>query len=190
MQQSGEYRIGAPRAAVWAALNDPEILSRCIEGCESMTRVGDDAFNAVVRARIGPVSAAFNAEVKLADLDPPNAYTLQGSVKGGVAGFGRGTARVTLTDDGAGTILRYDVDGNVGGKLAQVGQRLIDGAARKMADDFFAAFSEIVAPTPADAAGPAGAEPAARPARAWPWAAGLALLAIAALVAWMVFHPA
>ena len=128
--------------------------------------------------------------MKLADLDPPNAYTLQGSVKGGVAGFGRGTARVTLTEDGPGTLLRYEVEGNVGGKLAQVGQRLIDGAARKMADDFFAAFSEIVAPTATepDAGAAADAAPAGRPGRAWPWAAGLALLAAAALVAWMVFH--
>lgn len=184
MQQSGEYRIGAARAAVWEALNDPQVLSRCIDGCESMTRTGDDTFTAVVRARIGPVNASFNAEVKLADLDPPNGYTLQGSVKGGIAGFGRGTARVSLSDDGDGTLLKYDVDGNVGGKLAQVGQRLIDGAARKMADDFFAAFSEIVAPT---AVQPDTTIVVGRPAsgipRWWLIGAGAGLLAIAGAIA-------
>jgi carbon monoxide dehydrogenase subunit G len=146
MQQSGEYRIGAPREAVWRALNDPDVLAQCIEGCEAMTRTGDDAFQAKVKARIGPLSATFDADVKLADLDPPNGYTLLASVKGGAAGFGKGTAKVALADDGAATVLRYDVDGSVGGKLAQVGQRLIDGAARKMADDFFAKFGEMVAP--------------------------------------------
>lgn len=148
MQQTGEYRIGAAADAVWDALNDPEILSQCIEGCQSMTRTGDDAFAAVVKARIGPLSATFNADIKLADLNPPTSYTLEGSVKGGAAGFGKGTAKVTLTPDGDVTVLSYVVEGNVGGKLAQVGQRLIDAGARKMADDFFAKFSELVAPTP------------------------------------------
>jgi hypothetical protein len=147
MRQSGEYRIGAPADAVWLALNDPEVLSQCIDGCQSMTRTGDDSFAATVKAKIGPLSATFNADVKLADLDPPNAYTLEANVKGGAAGFGKGTARVSLAEEGRETVLRYDVEGNVGGKLAQVGQRLIDAGARKMADDFFARFSEIVAPT-------------------------------------------
>src|SRR5207248_560475 len=148
MQQSGEYRIAATPEVVWRALNDPEILRQCIDGCESLTANGPDAFAAVVKARVGPVSATFTGEVKLADLDPPKAYTLQVSAKGGAAGFGKGTARVSLTDEGAATLLRYEVEGSVGGKLAQVGQRLIDGAARKMADDFFARFGEIVAPAP------------------------------------------
>jgi carbon monoxide dehydrogenase subunit G len=148
MRQSGEYRIGAPADAVWRALNDPEVLSQCIEGCQSLTRLGDDAFAAVVKAKIGPLSAVFNAELKLADLDPPHGYTLEANVKGGAAGFGKGTARVSLSEEGPETILRYDVDGSVGGKLAQVGQRLIDAGARKMADDFFARFGEIVAPSP------------------------------------------
>lgn len=152
MQQAGEYRIGAPREAVWRALNDPDILARCIEGCESMTKTGDDTFNAAVRARVGPLSALFNAEIKLKDLDPPNGYTLEGAVKGGAAGFGKGTAKVSLHDaEAGGTLLKYEVEGNVGGKLAQVGQRLIDGTARKMADDFFARFAETVAPDAAKA---------------------------------------
>lgn len=160
MRQSGEYRIGAPADAVWLALNDPDVLSQCIDGCQSMNRTADDAFAATVKAKIGPLSAVFTADVRLADLDPPNAYTLEASVKGGAAGFGKGTARVSLTEEGRETLLRYDVEGNVGGKLAQVGQRLIDAAARKTADDFFARFGEIVAPAGIAAA---AAAPAPRP---------------------------
>lgn len=181
MQQSGEYRIGAPVSAVWQALNDPDVLARCIDGCQSMERTGDNAFRANVRARIGPVSALFAAEVAMADVVPPRSYTLQASVKGGPAGFGKGTAKVALSEDGAGTLLRYDVDGSVGGKLAQVGQRLIDGAARKMADDFFAKFGEIVAPGAVEAA-PAEAA-AAETRRVAPVTIIVAVAAAAAAVA-------
>jgi uncharacterized protein len=146
VQQSGEYRIEAAREAVWRALNDPQVLARCIEGCQSMTRVADDAFAASIKAKVGPVSATFGADLTLTDVDPPAGYTLNASVKGGPAGFGKGAARVTLAEDGGATLLRYSVDGNVGGKLAQVGSRLIDSAARKMADDFFRKFREVVAP--------------------------------------------
>ena len=148
MRQSGEYLIGASADVVWRALNDPEVLSQCIDGCQSMTRTAEDAFTASVKMKVGPLSAVFEGEVKLADIVPPTSYTLQGSVKGGAAGFGKGTAKVALSEQEGGTLLTYDVEGNVGGKLAQIGQRLIDGAARKMADDFFAKFSELVAPTP------------------------------------------
>jgi uncharacterized protein len=191
MQQSGEYRIGAPREAVWRALNDPDVLAACIEGCQSMEKVGDDAFTAAVKAKVGPVSALFNAEVKLADLDPPNGYTLVGAVKGGAAGFGKGTAKVSLSDaEGGATLLRYDVDGSVGGKLAQVGQRLIDGAARKMADDFFAKFGETVAP--------GAAEMLARPEPTVPAKPGggrkelvavfIAIIAVAVLTAYLMMR--
>ena len=146
MQQTGEFRIAAARPTVWQALNDPDVLAQCIEGCQSMTKVADDAYTTTIKAKIGPVSATFGADIKLADLDPPSAYTLHASVKGGAAGFAKGTARVVLEDDAGTTLLRYQVDGNVGGKLAQVGSRLIDGAARKMADDFFGKFSAVVAP--------------------------------------------
>jgi carbon monoxide dehydrogenase subunit G len=149
MRQSGEYRIAAPADTVWLALNDPEVLAQCIDGCQSMTRTGDDAFAAVVKARIGPLSATFSADVKLTDLDPPRAYTLEANVKGGAAGFAKGTARVSLSEEGGETVLRYEVEGSVGGKLAQVGQRLIDAAARKTADDFFTKFREVVAPATA-----------------------------------------
>ncbi len=146
MQQTGEYRIAAAREKVWHALNDPQVLAQCIEGCQSMTKVADDAYTTSIKAKVGPVSATFAADMNLTELDPPSGYTLNASVKGGPAGFGKGAARVLLSEDGAVTILRYQVDGNVGGKLAQVGSRLIDGAARKMADDFFRKFGEIVAP--------------------------------------------
>jgi carbon monoxide dehydrogenase subunit G len=189
MQQSGEYRIGAPRPRVWDALNDPEVLKACIEGCESLTRTADDAFEAVVKVKVGPLSATFTGEVKLTDLDPPNGYSLNVSAKGGAAGFGRGTARVALAEDGPDTILTYHGEGNVGGKLAQIGQRLIDGAARKTADDFFTTFREIVAPpaaAPAEAASPPTAMAPARRGPVLIWIAVAAALGagLAALVVW------
>ncbi len=147
MEQTGEYRIQAGLDEVWAGLNDPEILARCIDGCQAMEKVGDDRFDAKVKAKIGPVSATFQAVLELTDVTPPSAYTLNANVKGGAAGFGKGTAVVNLVADDAdpgATLLSYQVKGNVGGKLAQVGSRLIDGAARKMADDFFAAFGTEV----------------------------------------------
>ena len=157
MQQTGEFRIAAARPKVWQALNDPDVLAQCIEGCQSMTKVADDAYTTSIKAKIGPVSATFGADIKLVDLDPPSAYTLQASIKGGAAGFAKGTARVVLEDDAGATLMRYQVDGNVGGKLAQVGSRLIDGAARKMADDFFRKFSQLVAPEQTVAAAPVAA---------------------------------
>ncbi len=146
VQQTGEYRIAAAREKVWLALNDPDVLAQCIEGCQGMTKVADDAFTTSIKAKVGPVSATFSADLNLTELNPPSSYTLNGSVKGGAAGFGKGAAHVSLVEDGGATILRYQVDASVGGKLAQVGSRLIDGAARKMADDFFRKFSELVAP--------------------------------------------
>jgi carbon monoxide dehydrogenase subunit G len=183
MQQSGEYRIGAPIETVWRSLNDPEVLARCIDGCQSLEKVGDNAFKATVKAKVGPVSAVFTGDVTLTDLDPPHAYTLQASAKGGPAGFGKGTAKVRLREDGADTVLTYDVDGAVGGKLAQVGQRLIDGAARKMADDFFGAFSAEVSRQPIEPA-PAAPKAAGRRA-AWIWIA--LAVAAAAIIAIVLF---
>ncbi len=160
VQQSGEFRIAAPREAVWRALNDPAVLMQCIDGCQSMTRVADDAFAAKVKAKIGPVSASFDADLTLTDQDPPSAYTLHAAVKGGAAGFGKGVARVSLTEEEGVTSLRYEVEGNVGGKLAQVGSRLIDGAARKMANDFFGRLGEVVAPGGTQAVAPDTGAPA------------------------------
>ena len=155
MQQSGEFHIGASREAVWNALNDPAVLQRCIEGCEEMQRVDDTHFTASVRARVGPVSAMFAGEVTLTDLDPPSSYTLVGAGKGGAAGFARGEARVRLiASSPAETVLQYDIEAKVGGKLAQIGSRLIDGAARKMADDFFGRFAELLGASNGDSAAP------------------------------------
>ena len=171
MDMSGEYRIPAPRQRVWDALNDPEILGQCIPGCESIEKTSDTEMTAVVTAKVGPVKAKFNGDVTLSDIDPPNGYTLAGEGKGGVAGFARGEAKVNLSDDGDDTILTYAVEAKVGGKLAQVGARLVDGTARKMADDFFGTFSEIVAgeageivPEPEKPASETGAKEAAREA--------------------------
>ncbi len=142
MEQTGEYRISASRDEVWAALNDPEVLGTCITGCQDVTQIDDEHFDVRVKARIGPVSATFDAALELGDLNPPASYVIQGNVKGGAAGFAKGSASVSLTEAGDETVLSYTVNANVGGKLAQVGSRLVDGAARKMADEFFEAFSE------------------------------------------------
>ncbi len=152
MEMNGEYRIAARRERVWAALNDAEVLRRSIDGCESLEKISDTSFAARVVARIGPVKAAFGGKVTLSDIDPPNGYTISGEGSGGGVGMAKGGARVTLTDEGGATRLRYTVAAEVSGKLAQIGSRLIDGAARKMADDFFRRFAAIVAEgTPASA---------------------------------------
>lgn len=161
MEMQGEARIPAPKAVVWEALNDPEALKAAIKGCEELSRDGDNRFAAKVRAKVGPVSARFSGKVELTDIDPPNGYRIQGEGSGGAAGFAKGGAVVSLEDDNeGGVILKYQVDANVGGKLAQIGARLIDGAAKKMADDFFTEFSAIAA---ARAAQPP-AEPTGAPA--------------------------
>ena len=145
MEISGEYRIDASREAVWAALNDPEMLRRCIPGCESLEQVSDAEFAADVTSVIGPVRAKFKTRLKLEDLDPPLSYRLVGESKA-AAGFGKGSALVRLEEREGGTLLRYDADFKVGGKLAQVGSRLVLGATRKTADDFFGAFSTAIDP--------------------------------------------
>ena len=156
MQMSGEYRIEASRDAVWAALNDPEVLKQAIPGCQEIDKTSDTEFAAKVKIKLGPVSAKFTGNVTLTDLDPPNGYTISGSGKGGPAGFAKGGAKVRLEADGAATILHYEVDAQVGGKLAQIGSRLIDATAKKMAGDFFARFAEVVGgPTPEETAAPA-----------------------------------
>lgn len=145
MEMSGEQRIPATQAETWAALNDPEMLKACVPGCESIERVADNEYQVLMVARIGPVSARFKGKLALADIDPPNSYSLAFEGQGGAAGFGKGAARVQLEPDGEGTLLRYQANANVGGKLAQIGSRLVDSAARKISQDFFAAFNEKVA---------------------------------------------
>lgn len=155
MDMTGSHRVEAPQDRVWAALNDPEILRQCIPGCDEVVRLSDTEYTTRVVAKVGPVSAKFSGKVTLSDIDPPNAMTISGEGTGGAAGFGKGGARVTLTPDGRGTLLGYEAHAQVGGKLAQIGSRLVDAAARKMADDFFARLSNAVAlpPPPAEAAG-------------------------------------
>lgn len=158
MEQSGEYRIAASREDVWTALNDPDVLGACIDGCQTITRSDEQHFDVAVKAKIGPVSATFQVQLELTELNPPISYVINGNAKGGAAGFAKGVANVSLTEEGDVTVLRYGVKANVGGKLAQVGSRLIDGAARKMADDFFETFSKRLGPqvAAADAAEQAG----------------------------------
>ena len=159
MDMTGERRIPAPREIVWQALNDPEVLKASIPGCESLEKLSDTAMKAIAAVRIGPISARFNGTVQLTDIDAPNGYTINGEGQGGVAGFAKGGAKVRLDDDSGGTLLGYDVHAQVGGKLAQLGARLIDASAKQMADAFFDRFSAAVAPPPPVAA-PVGAGPA------------------------------
>jgi hypothetical protein len=144
MNLTGEYRIAAAREKVWEALNDPEILKQCIDGCQELIKVSDTEFSAKVTAKVGPVKAKFAGKVTLSELDPPNGYTISGEGQGGVAGFAKGGATVKLTEDAGETVLTYDAKAEVGGKLASVGSRLVEGVAKKQADDFFGKFSEIV----------------------------------------------
>jgi carbon monoxide dehydrogenase subunit G len=159
MELTGEQTIPAPRERVWTALNDPEILKRCIPGCQEIQKISDTELTAKVGLAVGPVKATFNGRVTLSDLDPPNGYKISGEGQGGVAGFGRGSAVVRLADDPAGTRLSYSADAAVGGKLAQIGSRLVEATARKLADEFFTRFAAEF-PGPAAAASPQ-AEPAA-----------------------------
>ena len=150
---SGEFVLPADKATVWAKLNDAETLKASIPGCESLEKLSDTEMQAVVKVKIGPVSARFKGKVNLTDIDAPNSYRISGQGEGGVAGFAKGGANVRLSDaEGGGTKLGYDVDAQVGGKIAQVGARLITGTAKKLADQFFGKFAESVgAPPPATA---------------------------------------
>ena len=152
MEIKGEYRIAAPREKVFAALNDQAVLQACIPGCESLEKTSDTEMKAKVRMRIGPVSASFSGKVTLSDIDPPNGYRISGEGQGGAAGFAKGGAVVTLREDAGDTVLNYNVDAQVGGKIAQVGARLIDGTAKKLADEFFGKFATVVGGPPPAAA--------------------------------------
>lgn len=162
MDMKGEYRIPAPRQKVWEALNDPEILKASIPGCESLEKTSENEMTAAVTAKVGPVKAKFKGDVRLENINPPEGYSIVGEGKGGVAGFAKGGADVHLAEDGDGTILTYEAKAQVGGKLAQLGSRLIDSTARKMADEFFGNFSRIVGGETGDGS-PAGATPEAQP---------------------------
>ncbi len=184
MEMNGEQRVPAPRNKVWAMLNDPEILRQSIPGAETVEKVSDTEFTASVTAKVGPVKAKVKGNITLSDMDPPNGYTIAGQGPGGAAGFGKGEARITLRDDGDETVLAYAVNASVGGKLAQIGSRLVDSAAKKMADDFFGRFNEIVAAqiVPAGAAEEAVAARRRRAAPAWLWAGILIVVVVLILL--------
>src|SRR4029453_2757377 len=198
MDLTGEYRIPAPREAVWKALNDPEILKQAIPGCDDIQKISNTEMTAKVTARVGPVKASFSGKVTLSDLDPPNGYKIFGEGTGGVAGFAKGGADVRLKPDesGTGTILTYTATAAVGGKLAQIGSRLIEGTSKQMADQFFGKFAEIVAasaapagtapavPTPTAAAPP----PAKRGLSPVVWVAGLIAIIVILLLIFAVRH--
>ena len=153
MTMSGEVDLPAAKDVVWQKLNDPEVLKACIPGCQSLEKTGENGFAATAKIKVGPVSATFKGKVNLLDLDPPNGYRIQGEGEGGIAGFAKGGATVRLTDvPEGGTKLSYDVEAQVGGKIAQLGARLIDGVARKMADQFFSSFANAVRGEGANAA--------------------------------------
>jgi len=159
MDMTGERRIPAPREKVWAALNDPEVLKASIPGCESMEKLSDTDLKATAAVKIGPIAARFTGKVQLLDLNPPESYRIAGEGQGGVAGFAKGGADVRLSEEGGFTLLSYDVKAQVGGKIAQLGARLIDASAKQMADAFFDRFvEEVAASQPAELAaeGPAG----------------------------------
>jgi carbon monoxide dehydrogenase subunit G len=177
MKLTGENRINASPQEVWRALNDPEILRQAMPGCETLEKIDDTHFKATVTTKIGPVQAKFSGEVELSDLNPPHGYTISGKGSGGVAGNARGSAKVKLEPDGAGTKLSYDVDAQVTGKLAQLGSRLIDSTAKMLAGQFFNKFEQLVSkpvePAPAEAAtSSAASSPAAKPAGGSSAAAG------------------
>jgi carbon monoxide dehydrogenase subunit G len=183
MELKGAYQIAAPRERVWAMLNDPNVLAACIPGCESLSGSIEEGFAARVTTKIGPVKATFNGAVQLSDLNPPESYRISGEGKGGVAGFARGGADVKLAEADGGTLLTYDVQAQVGGKLAQLGSRLIDATAKRLADEFFSSFAAKAgapvseAPVVAAAAQPTVADAAMAPSVAGATATAPASLA-------------
>lgn len=194
MEMKAQQSIAAGRRRVWDALNDPEKLKASIPGCESFERSGENQFTARITNRIGPVKASFGFVIELSDLDPPNSYVLHGKGQGGAAGFANGSARVSLEDDGENTVLTYELDASVGGKLAQLGGRLIDGAAKKLADEFFSRLGEVIAgeeeetPQEAEDEEPEAAdepEAGSRPASATLIRLGAILLIAAVLLYWL-----
>ncbi len=183
MEMTGERRIPAPRQTVWQALNDPAVLKDSIPGCEHIERISDTQLAARVAVKIGPMNARFSGTVTLSDLDPPNGYTIAGEGQGGVAGFAKGAANVRLAEDGPdATVMTYTVKAQVGGKMAQLGARLIDSTARSMADQFFDRFVKRVAGPPPEAAAAPAEAPPRRPIPTWILILFLVWLGIVALM--------
>jgi uncharacterized protein len=144
LTMTGEVDLAAPQHVVWEKLNDPEVLKACIPGCESLEKTAENELQAVAKIKIGPVSATFRGKVELSDLNPPHGYTISGEGQGGIAGFAKGAAKVDLVPIDGGTRMTYAVEAQVGGKIAQLGARLIDGVAKRMADQFFERFAEKI----------------------------------------------
>ncbi len=191
MEMTGEQLIPVSQDKVWRGLNDPEVLKACIAGCEAIDKVSENEYKLTIVASVGPVKAKFAGKLLLSDLNPPNSYSLSFEGSGGAAGFGKGGAQVSLKSEGSSTRLSYSAKASVGGKLAQVGSRLIDGVARKMADDFFTAFNEKLAGAgAADAKGDDATVPVGAAKRkihpAW-WVAGAVLVL---LLAYLALQPA
>lgn len=187
MELQGERLIPASVDATWAALNDPQVLKDCITGCESLERTGDTNFQALMAVKVGPVNARFKGRLEMRDVVPLRSYTIVFDGSGGVAGFGKGSADVALEPQGAQTRLTYQARAQVGGKIAQIGSRLVDAAAAKIADEFFSAFEARLRPAEAAVEPAAAAEPAGRwgvPALAW-WVAGAVVLG---LLAWLLLR--
>jgi uncharacterized protein len=184
MQMSGSRQIAASQAEVWRKLNDPETLARCIPGCESLEKTSDTNMKGVVALKLGPMALRFNGDVELSNLNPPNSYRLSGSGKAGPAGFASGFADVKLEPKDGGTLLSYNVESTVGGRMAQLGARLIDATAAQLAGQFFDKFAAEVAPAAAAAAAMSGPAPAVQKSSggipAWSWVV-LGLIVLAAL---------
>jgi len=187
MELTSRRTVPASIEKTWAALNDPETLKACIPGCESIERVSDTEFRVAMTARVGPVSAKFSGRITLSDIVPPTSYKISFEGQGGAAGFARGEAKVALTPDGTGTRIEYNVNAQVGGKLAQIGSRLVDGAAAKIADDFFACFVERLGGGAAAAAEPvvAPAETATTSRTLWLRLAVAAAIIVAIFIYWL-----
>ena len=189
MDMTGEQRIPAPRQVVWDALNDAEALKASIPGCQEVEKKSDTEFSAKVRLAIGPVKANFSGEVTLSDIDAPNGYTLSGQGAGGAAGFGKGEAKVTLREENGETVVSYTAHATVGGKLAQIGQRLIDSTAKKLAGQFFENFAAHLTAEQAPGEKEAAPAPVAPPAKVeggqgvfW------SIIATALIILWIIHH--
>jgi uncharacterized protein len=201
MEMNGSRTVPADIETTWSALNDPEVLKACITGCESVERMSDHEFKVAMTARVGPVSARFSGRIVMSDIVAPTAYTLGFEGQGGAAGFAKGEARVTLSENHPGTRIDYQAKAQIGGKLAQIGSRLVDGAAAKVADDFFARFVERLSEPPATEADASGANgdaavpsPTVQPAsgftRTMLARIGIAAAIILAMLVYWVTRPA
>ena len=190
MEMQSSRSVPAPVPTVWAALNDPAFLKDCIPGCETIEPDGENAYRIAMAARIGPVAAKFNGRMRLADIDPPKGYTLSFEGQGGAAGFAKGDAKVSLTpaENGAATTMSYTVNAQVGGKIAQIGSRLVDGAAQKLADDFFATFSDKVAASAGATAAPVPASATPAPAGKSSWVRYVAIAVLLGVIVYLVMR--